>query len=160
MVLAIIGKLYIFWFLHQTTTFRSMSCWCMKLYIFWFLHQTTTRSLENNGRRMLYIFWFLHQTTTWVTGINFDASCISFDSYIKPQHMIHKHLFSYVVYLLIPTSNHNLHQIAVRHCYVVYLLIPTSNHNVIWQQILILLLYIFWFLHQTTTGSGTKPQFP
>ena len=34
-----------------------------------------------------------------------------------------------VVYLLIPTSNHNIPQSFVRLYYVVYLLIPTSNHN-------------------------------
>ena len=34
--------------------------------------------------------------------------CISFDSYIKPQRVgIDRNLFK-VVYLLIPTSNHNL----------------------------------------------------
>ena len=34
-----------------------------------------------------------------------------------------------VVYLLIPTSNHNCHEIVRYHIPVVYLLIPTSNHN-------------------------------
>ena len=33
--------------------------------------------------------------------------CISFDSYIKPQLLAVTHAFSAVVYLLIPTSNHN-----------------------------------------------------
>ena len=79
-------------------------------------------------------------------------SCISFDSYIKPQperNIINvttvvylliptsnhnltntyddKHL---VVYLLIPTSNHNEHTVSAVDAYVVYLLIPTSNHNI------------------------------
>ena len=35
-------------------------------------------------------------------------SCISFDSYIKPQLYIIWKIYIYVVYLLIPTSNHNL----------------------------------------------------
>ena len=34
-----------------------------------------------------------------------------------------------VVYLLIPTSNHNIDTAAMLKEYVVYLLIPTSNHN-------------------------------
>ena len=57
------------------------------------------------------------------------VGCISFDSYIKPQLIPScSHGFQ-VVYLLIPTSNHNLpiHRSCLR--YVVYLLIPTSNHN-------------------------------
>ena len=36
---------------------------------------------------------------------------------------------------------------------VVYLLIPTSNHNLAAYQKVYQELYIFWFLHQTTTGN-------
>ena len=59
----------------------------------------------------------------WISGcISFDSyikpqpvrgtkrtllSCISFDSYIKPQLKSVKPFRSPVVYLLIPTSNHN-----------------------------------------------------
>ena len=35
-------------------------------------------------------------------------SCISFDSYIKPQPRLRYRSYAFVVYLLIPTSNHNL----------------------------------------------------
>ena len=56
----------------------------------------------------LYIFWFLHQTTTKIERLETDKSCISFDSYIKPQQFISPHGTASVVYLLIPTSNHNL----------------------------------------------------
>ena len=121
--------LYIFWFLHQTTTNKLLDLLEDKLYIFWFLHQTTTctRILPFGGR--LYIFWFLHQTTT-PTPIRWDQfSCISFDSYIKPQLFLMLIWLPGVVYLLIPTSNHN-------HAFTY--LAPSS-------------LYIFWFLHQTTT---------
>ena len=55
--------------------------------------------------------------------------CISFDSYIKPQP---RNLSRYglpVVYLLIPTSNHNWLRSSLCRIKVVYLLIPTSNHN-------------------------------
>ena len=58
---------------------------------------------------------------------------------------------SEVVYLLIPTSNHNLGSFLIFGMSVVYLLIPTSNHNLFTLYSLIFSLYIFWFLHQTTT---------
>ena len=62
--------------------------------------------------------------------------CISFDSYIKPQPNPYKYHHKWVVYLLIPTSNHNRW------------LSPTTHYR----------LYIFWFLHQTTTASmNTAP---
>ena len=37
-----------------------------------------------------------------------ESSCISFDSYIKPQPWVTGYDSHFVVYLLIPTSNHNL----------------------------------------------------
>ena len=39
-----------------------------------------------------------------------SIGCISFDSYIKPQPLVDSDTFDMVVYLLIPTSNHNLKQ--------------------------------------------------
>ena len=82
--------------------------------------------------RRLYIFWFLHQTTTYLLLGIVERRCISFDSYIKPQPLCPVPPIHRVVYLLIPTSNHNswLHD---------NFLPP---------------LYIFWFLHQTTTNDG------
>ena len=56
-------------------------------------------------------------------------SCISFDSYIKPQLLLTCNLYFFVVYLLIPTSNHNMDDTFNGSSSVVYLLIPTSNHN-------------------------------
>ena len=58
-----------------------------------------------------------------------EGRCISFDSYIKPQLASCCFGFLKVVYLLIPTSNHNSHYLTDGACKVVYLLIPTSNHN-------------------------------
>ena len=100
------------------------------LYIFWLLHQTTTRRYEVRNHQQLYIFWLLHQTTTgprptsiFLSCISFDSyikpqlamlpfakgsSCISFDSYIKPQPKVAIFSETKVVYLLTPTSNHNL----------------------------------------------------
>ena len=80
-----------------------------------------------------------------------SVCCISFDSYIKPQPVFNSWRLALVVYLLIPTSNHNLVRIISVLPFVVYLLIPTSNHNYEVTIIQSSLLYIFWFLHQTTT---------
>ena len=102
------------------------------LYIFWFLHQTTTICCIIVYIFLLYIFWFLHQTTTAFLHSSIILGCISFDSYIKPQQCIHSLWKFGVVYLLIPTSNHNL---CPEDC------LPDE-------------LYIFWFLHQTTTAKS------
>ena len=79
----------------------------------------------------MYIFWFLHQTTTYFNIYFHYSCCISFDSYIKPQLSYSYLMQNRVVYLLIPTSNHNLHVF----------------------RSFFLSLYIFWFLHQTTTNT-------
>ena len=84
------------------------------------------------ANELLYIFWFLHQTTTISFDILSPAGCISFDSYIKPQLII----------------------LNLKVMSVVYLLIPTSNHNVYCSWLCWCRLYIFWFLHQTTTCFG------
>ena len=208
--------MYIFWFLHQTTTVfdfviiflccisfdsyikpqlssgQTLSRWVVYLliptsnhnlavlvlkhillYIFWFLHQTTTQALACKNHRRLYIFWFLHQTTTVLSKNKVIFRCISFDSYIKPQPKQRSDMLVCVVYLLIPTSNHNLLSFGFcclsvvylliptsnhnwvninhRRSTVVYLLIPTSNHNLQLVWAIYRELYIFWFLHQTTT---------
>ena len=122
------------------------------LYIFWFLHQTTTTLPPCPARRWLYIFWFLHQTTTPASTRLSIWCCISFDSYIKPQLMLfvlHTDICcisfdSYIKPQLITLS--------LLKTVVVYLLIPTSNHNWRAQSIWFYWLYIFWFLHQTTTS--------
>ena len=145
--------MYIFWFLHQTTTNAHINAKTIALYIFWFLHQTTTLVDTTPYDRLLYIFWFLHQTTTGNFPEQNFGSCISFDSYIKPQPKSLTLSTVIVVYLLIPTSNHNSDLEVIESIKVVYLLIPTSNHNSLNLSIFRLLLYIFWFLHQTTTLS-------
>ena len=80
---------------------------------------------------MLYIFWFLHQTTTGESDTSCLLRCISFDSYIKPQLVGEYGTNGLVVFLLIPTSNHNDYTANTLTITVVYLLIPTSNHNVL-----------------------------
>ena len=164
--------LYIFWFLHQTTTIdcRCMfssccisfdsyikpqlgglsyderrSCISFDSYIkpqlvgliesfrcvVYLLIPTSNHNLDwvQSARLELYIFWFLHQTTTAAASVKLCVGCISFDSYIKPQLG-------------------DMHKKFIK---VVYLLIPTSNHNMVLWVLGLLPLYIFWFLHQTTT---------
>ena len=77
----------------------------------------------------LYIFIFLHQTTTAPLRSPYPQGCISLYSYIKPQ----------------------LSSLSKTLVLVVYLYIPTSNHNVLYSMPLHRTLYIFIFLHQTTT---------
>ena len=72
-----------------------------------------------------------------------NAGCISFDSYIKPQPSHAFQRICSVVYLLIPTSNHNYGVSGTARRQVVYLLIPTSNHNLYCLKVLQTLLYIF-----------------
>ena len=164
--------LYIFWILHQTTTqppyWKDLFVVYLlnptsnhnasfsltldsALYIFWILHQTTTFWRFPWFEKMLYIFWILHQTTTWAMPWYISMSCISFESYIKPQLLSWVVDAYKVVYLLNPTSNHNIFGTHYAQAAVVYLLNPTSNHNSTWITSFSMLLYIFWILHQTTT---------
>ena len=164
--------LYIFWFLHQTTTYKTplipySSCISFDSYIkpqlLWFfdffwtvVYLLIPTSNHNLAPRylyslVLYIFWFLHQTTTLRLHARFQQSCISFDSYIKPQPLGGRNSLSVVVYLLIPTSNHNwaCECVAVNPLYIFWFLHQTTTHpDEVWQSVW---LYIFWFLHQTTT---------
>ena len=86
---ALVGEcpltLYIFWILHQTTTQLNAKDLKNQLYIFWILHQTTTYTESSYYNSVLYIFWILHQTTTVQSDYEIGLSCISFESYIKPQ---------------------------------------------------------------------------
>ena len=76
------------------------------------------------------------QTFRFVNGM---GSCLSSCSYIKPQRSLQISSFHYVVYHLVPTSNHN----------------RTRIHD--WNKE----LFIILFLHQTTTVNGaTRTQCP
>ena len=78
---------------------------------------------------MLYIVLFLHQTTTDSRYNCNRYRCISYYSYIKPQHIIRSLYHRCVVYRTIPTSNHNRRMTGMQCVIVVYRTIPTSNHN-------------------------------
>ena len=146
-----IVKLYIFWFLHQTTTLREQGGCPCGLYIFWFLHQTTTYTKVGDYITELYIFWFIHQTTTRCNRQKWRLRCISFDSYIKPQQGRVAVVVHAVVYLLIPTSNHNRWRADLYSCelYIFWFLHQTTTDSS--KRMHDAMLYIFWFLHQTTT---------
>ena len=95
MILKPTGMLYIFIFLHQTTTESMVLTPYVRLYIFIFLHQTTTQSHTTVLRYCLYIFIFLHQTTTHHLHHWYLQRCISLYSYIKPQP--HRHGYNIVI---------------------------------------------------------------
>ena len=150
LIVIYVFRLYIFWFLHQTTTLVFCSCGkvgCIsfdsyikpqhtvrlltQMQVVYLLIPTSNHNRSYNSliRGLLYIFWFLHQTTTRHEKFSHTWSCISFDSSIKPQLRDNYLVVCCVVYLLIPTSNHNPDSHQVHGLPVVYLLIPTSNHN-------------------------------
>ena len=165
------------------------------MYIFIFLHQTTTllqSTLDLNSCISLYsyikpqlllivliivlscisLYSYIKPQLQHVISL-YSCCCISLYSYIKPQHqkstrrntyVVYLYIptsnhncetawdyFSTVVYLYIPTSNHNSTDTPVLNVCVVYLYIPTSNHNYDEFDINCTELYIFIFLHQTTT---------
>ena len=143
------------------------------LYIFWFLHQTTTLLLSSSilTRCISFDSYIKPQLVIFLSRIlvcciSFDSyikpqligeygtsslRCISFDSYIKPQRTrFYWHAaeccISFDSYIK-PQPERNIIDVAT----VVYLLIPTSNHNFARLPKVLSTLYIFWFLHQTTT---------
>ena len=129
----------------------ASQCLFMMLYIFCFLHQTTTCNVYISYSSALYIFCFLHQTTTEADTAFSNASCISFVFYIKPQlcavTMISILCCISFVFYIKPQLTFQFFQYLT----VVYLLFSTSNHNFWIYRYFQLLLYIFCFLHQTTT---------
>ena len=114
-----------------TSNHNSVLVRCCRADVVYLYIPTSNHNLAGIGVSvaMLYIFIFLHQTTTCRLVCFISKSCISLYSYIKPQPPMCKVLTITVVYLYIPTSNHNVKPTAVADFKVVYLYIPTSNHN-------------------------------
>ena len=121
--------LYIFRFLHQTTTASEVWSWLVELYIFRFLHQTATKPWRNLEESSLYIFRFLHQTTTVRTQLLNTICCISFVSYIKPQLTIIIDIGSISCISFVSYIKPQLSLLFEHELNVVYLSFPTSNHN-------------------------------
>ncbi len=80
-----VNKLFIYLFLHQTTTGKYKDYFQIVLFIYLFLHQTTTYCLCSFSYAVLFIYLFLHQTTTLHRETIVFHSCLSIYSYIKPQ---------------------------------------------------------------------------
>ncbi len=102
----------------------------MKLVVYHLFPTSNHNSRKGrNDTSWLYIIFFLHQTTTLPSMSTTRLRCISSFSYIKPQPRRSGSPYCSVVYHLFPTSNHNPFQIKYYLC----------------------MLYIIFFLHQTTT---------
>ena len=143
--------LFISWFLHQTTTSCNRSrlcCRCLSLDSYIKPQLITTPdnkvscclSLDSYIKPQLLHLLPCHPVSCLsldsyikpqlgVSQILTDSGCLSLDSYIKPQRPPSNQSKISVVYLLIPTSNHNMQ--SIRH----------GRQR----------LFISWFLHQTTT---------
>ena len=81
---------------------------------------------------LMYFEKFLECIVSTAKRLTCLTVVLSLDSYIKPQPQLRRYDRYDVVYLLIPTSNHNSDYEDGRKQNVVYLLIPTSNHNDKW----------------------------
>ena len=111
---------------HNEITADTVAC---LLYIFIFLHQTTTRSCSLLlPMCCISLYSYIKPQPERLRGEGV-ARCISLYSYIKPQPDDASIFIVVVVYLYIPTSNHNLTYSKQLQMLVVYLYIPTSNHN-------------------------------
>ena len=127
-----------------------------ELFIILFLHQTTTHVLQPLRDSTLFIILFLHQTTTLKLRIIKRLCCLSSCSYIKPQlarptPLMLDRCLSSCSY--IKPQLRTLNKILA---FVVYHLVPTSNHNYMAMNQLTNGLFIILFLHQTTTEYQKK----
>ena len=121
------------------------------LYIFWFLHQTTTVPMIGLPLYRCISFDSYIKPQLLASARLAAACCISFESYIKPQHVA---MIIYICVSCISFESYIKPQLYLHNMVVdavVYLLNPTSNHNYKLTEIFSLSLYIFWILHQTTT---------
>ena len=139
--------------LTPTSNHNSPLFWGAAPCVVYLLTPTSNHNCLGNKhiKHSLYIFWLLHQTTTVTLVLFLLSGCISFDSYIKPQLCACGVSVADVVYLLTPTSNHNLPMPGTipNKLYIFWLLHQTTTPK---EQILLAVqLYIFWLLHQTTT---------
>ena len=90
----------------------------------------------------------------WFTPGSRLSGCISFVSYIKPQLTVTKKEPSSSCISFVSYIKPQRRRIQQHHHWVVYLSFPTSNHNSSLFGLEDNKLYIFRFLHQTTTASN------
>ena len=144
-------RLYILLFLHQTTTENELLSGCWMLYILLFLHQTTTLALDEHKKAGCISYYSYIKPQPELVSLLSVPRCISYYSYIKPQRIFVPNesspsCISYYSYIK------PQHFVTVRRpLHVVYLTIPTSNHNTSRYNYQSCWLYILLFLHQTTT---------
>ena len=146
-----IYTLYLLYILHQTTTQKIYQDYYRKLYLLYILHQTTTHKMTDTRKRRLYLLYILHQTTTGRAFYKVGRGCISYISYIKPQHLsvcttTKPSCISYISYIkpqrsrVIGSTKQSCisyisyikpQQTMCEHprTIVVSLIYPTSNHN-------------------------------
>ena len=138
-------------FLHQTTTSsaairRIFSCICLYSYIkpqLWLIKNILAASC-------ICLYSYIKPQLS-VLSYAARSCCICLYSYIKPQLDSLRLMFIPVVYVSIPTSNHNPFYKRCLVNQVVYVSIPTSNHNYRPLHVKSCRLYMSLFLHQTTT---------
>ena len=122
-------QLYIFIFLHQTTTSHWLSLVCMRcISLYSYIKPQLIKLLFYLSYCCISLYSYIKPQQVLMIPFS-TLCCISLYSYIKPQLSTFQTLRRYVVYLYIPTSNHNFFG-CLNACH---------------------LLYIFIFLHQTTT---------
>ena len=135
---------------------RALDDWAW-LYVLFFLHQTTTYCLLLFVFFLLYVLFFLHQTTTLALHTLNLYGCMSCSSYIKPQLLKD----AAGVYLSCMSCSSYIKPQPAQGPYgwrsVVCLVLPTSNHNLFQLNKKIIMLYVLFFLHQTTTPCNEKP---
>ena len=166
-------------FLHQTTTLwymsfifvhcilcsfyikpQLMSPYYFIFYIVSYVLSTSNHNLMSNGNvsSILYLMFFLHQTTTHEHHQFLNFNCILCSFYIKPQlerkskpFKIHCILCSFYI------KPQLLHR--QEHCKpIVSYVLSTSNHNSMSKAMEFSLLYLMFFLHQTTTNGKVMKQ--
>ncbi len=145
------ARLCIFWFLHQTTTqvfhYRlGISCVSFDSYI-----KPQLPSCQDARNACCVSFDSYIKPQQPLVCRMMMPSCVSFDSYIKPQLIVS--LIHLVICCVSFDSYIKPQQPLMCRMMmpVVYLLIPTSNHNSLGVENPLSPLCIFWFLHQTTT---------
>ena len=118
-----------------------------------FLHQTTTRSSAlRRYPSCICLYSYIkpqHAQRLWLL----PEGCICLYSYIKPQLWCHCHCLLVVVYVSIPTSNHNWQQVGLLQCLLYMSLFLHQTTTALESPPPITMLYMSLFLHQTTTSS-------
>ena len=145
-------RLYIFRFLHQTTTIASyiVPCLCCISFVSYIKPQPFRKFIKTHMGCISFVSYIKPQRC--IAPYLYSRSCISFVSYIKPQHYGFPLMLSAVVYLSFPTSNHNIQDIAytITMLYIFRFLHQTTTYKTVLTRVRE--LYIFRFLHQTTTS--------